>query len=277
MLKAPKGEENIMEDNNMTLGQRIASYRGRAHLSQDSLAELLDVSRQSVSKWETDASVPELSKLVRLGQVFDVSLDELVTGETKAVAPDPQQGNTNSTQDALAMPETLRLHRQKITGIVLLTVLGVACLLQFGLIMLVWPLLVLGLLCLVTKRVTGLGAGWLLWLAAVAMCYGLTSVNLLMVFHRYAYGALTIQLIIAWFLWLALAMLVWVTCRRFRREKETLPGWPVIAVMAAVWVAVMLLYWHVFGLPFHRNALSYLMGAALIFLIVLKLLKSENG
>ena len=70
---------------------------------------------------------------------------------------------------------------------------------------------------------------------------------------------------------------VWGTWRRFRREKETLPGWPVIAVMATVWVAVMLLYWHVFGLPFHRNVLSYLMGAALIFLTVLKLLKSENG
>ena len=267
-----------MEEKGLTLGQRITAYRTKARLSQDSLAELLAVSRQSVSKWETDASTPELSKLVRLSQVFGVSLDELVTGESaaKSAVPEPQVVYTAPPQDAEAMAETLRSHRQKIAGIVLLTVGGVACLLQFGLIMLVWPLLVLGLLCLVTRRVTGLGAGWLLWLAAVAMCYGFTSVNLLMVFHRYAYGALTFQLMIAWFLWLALAMLVWVTWRRFRREKETLPGWPVIAVMAAVWVAVMLLYWHMFGLPLHRNVLSYLMGTALIFLTVLKLLKDRS-
>lgn len=50
----------------MTLGQRLIQLRGRAGLSQDALAERLGVSRQSVSKWETDASVPELDKLVHL-------------------------------------------------------------------------------------------------------------------------------------------------------------------------------------------------------------------
>ena len=62
----------------MTLGQRICQYRTGHSLSQPDLAERLDVSRQSVSKWETDASVPELDKLVGMCELFQISMDELV-------------------------------------------------------------------------------------------------------------------------------------------------------------------------------------------------------
>ena len=51
----------------MTLGERLARLRAQAGLSQDDLAERLDVSRQSVSKWENNVSVPDLDKLVKLG------------------------------------------------------------------------------------------------------------------------------------------------------------------------------------------------------------------
>lgn len=44
----------------MTLGERIAYYRGKLGLSQGELAEQLGVSRQAVSKWETDAGLPDL-------------------------------------------------------------------------------------------------------------------------------------------------------------------------------------------------------------------------
>ena len=52
----------------MTLGEKIARLRARQGMSQGTLAEELGVSRQSVSKWETDASVPELDKLVKLAK-----------------------------------------------------------------------------------------------------------------------------------------------------------------------------------------------------------------
>ena len=64
----------------MSLGTNISRLRAEHHLSQGDLAEALTVSRQSVSKWETDSSVPDLDKLVKLSQVFGVTLDELVTG-----------------------------------------------------------------------------------------------------------------------------------------------------------------------------------------------------
>ena len=65
----------------MTLGERIIKLRNTKGISQDTLANALGVSRQSVSKWETDASVPELDKLIKLSEYFEISLDELIKGE----------------------------------------------------------------------------------------------------------------------------------------------------------------------------------------------------
>ena len=59
----------------MTLGQNICRLRTERGLSQGDLADALGVSRQSISKWETDASVPELEKLRRLSELFHISLD----------------------------------------------------------------------------------------------------------------------------------------------------------------------------------------------------------
>ena len=68
----------------MTLGERIYAQRAARNLPQAALAEALGVSRQSVSKWETDASVPDLDKLVGLCELFEISMDELVRGEEPA-------------------------------------------------------------------------------------------------------------------------------------------------------------------------------------------------
>ncbi|MBQ8851043.1 MAG: helix-turn-helix transcriptional regulator, partial [Oscillibacter sp.] len=65
----------------MTLGQNITRLRTAKGMSQGALAEALGVSRQSVSKWETDGSIPELEKLINMAKLFEVSIDELVTGE----------------------------------------------------------------------------------------------------------------------------------------------------------------------------------------------------
>jgi len=65
----------------MTLGENIVRLRTQKNWSQGDLADALDISRQSVSKWETDASIPELDKLLKLSELFGVTLDELVHGE----------------------------------------------------------------------------------------------------------------------------------------------------------------------------------------------------
>ena len=64
----------------MSIGERIVALRTERKMSQSDLAEALNVSRQSISKWETDSSVPELEKLVALCDIFGVSMDALVRG-----------------------------------------------------------------------------------------------------------------------------------------------------------------------------------------------------
>ena len=71
----------------MNLGETIYRLRTKAGMSQDALANALDVSRQSVSKWENNAAVPELDKLLKLSEIFGVTLDELVGREAPAPTP----------------------------------------------------------------------------------------------------------------------------------------------------------------------------------------------
>ena len=64
----------------MNLSENIFRLRTKMGLSQGDLANELDVSRQSVSKWENGTATPELEKLIGLSNVFGVSIDELVYG-----------------------------------------------------------------------------------------------------------------------------------------------------------------------------------------------------
>lgn len=70
----------------MRLGENIYSLRTARSMSQGDLANALDVSRQSVSKWENNSAVPELDKLMKMSELFGVTLDELV-GKSAATAP----------------------------------------------------------------------------------------------------------------------------------------------------------------------------------------------
>ena len=65
----------------MTIGERIAKCRKEKNLSQEYIAELLDVSRQAVSKWETNQTEPDTSNLIELARIFGVSVEYLANGE----------------------------------------------------------------------------------------------------------------------------------------------------------------------------------------------------
>ena len=74
----------------MELANKILQSRKALGLSQEQLAEQIGVSRQSISKWETGQSAPELDKLVALSRVFGLSTDELLGNsnqETKDIPP----------------------------------------------------------------------------------------------------------------------------------------------------------------------------------------------
>ncbi|MBD5133294.1 MAG: helix-turn-helix transcriptional regulator [Clostridiales bacterium] len=71
----------------MTVGQRIAQKRKELGLSQEGLGERLGVSRQAIYKWESDAALPEIEKLVNLSREFSVSIDWLLGQEGGAGEP----------------------------------------------------------------------------------------------------------------------------------------------------------------------------------------------
>ncbi len=62
----------------MTIGEKITKLRVAAHISQEQLAEKLNVSRQSVSKWEADQALPQIDKVLQLCELFSVSADSLL-------------------------------------------------------------------------------------------------------------------------------------------------------------------------------------------------------
>ena len=65
----------------MTLGEKIAIQRKELNYTQEQLADILGVSRQSISKWESDIAYPETEKLIELGKLFDCSMDYLMKEE----------------------------------------------------------------------------------------------------------------------------------------------------------------------------------------------------
>ena len=107
----------------MTLAERILELRTRQKLSQGDLAERLEVSRQSVSKWETGQSVPELDKLIKLADLFGVSVDQLVReGDTPGAATDAPKGETPPA----AQPQIVYVERPR-RGLTTTQILGVVC------------------------------------------------------------------------------------------------------------------------------------------------------
>ena len=66
----------------MKLGQKIAELRKKSSLSQEALAEKMNVSRQAVSKWESNQSIPDIEKIVDLSELFGVTTDYLLKNGT---------------------------------------------------------------------------------------------------------------------------------------------------------------------------------------------------
>lgn len=77
----------------MTIGEKLLNLRKQKNLSQEEVANCLNVSRQTISKWETDQSTPDLDKIGPLCELFEISADELIIGKTveKKVVAEEQE------------------------------------------------------------------------------------------------------------------------------------------------------------------------------------------
>lgn len=65
----------------MILGQRIKEEREKRQWTQDYLAETLNVSRQTISKWEVGSTYPDIDRLLQISNLFGITLDSLIKGD----------------------------------------------------------------------------------------------------------------------------------------------------------------------------------------------------
>ena len=145
----------------MTLGEKILDLRTQKEMSQEELAAALEVSRQSVSKWETNQSVPDLDKIIRLADLFGVTVDQLVREGERPEPPEPPEPQVVYVAEGrrgLTGPQKLGGGLEVLGAILLL--LGVAAL---GAIVAVIgaALMILGLPLLLVKKHPWLVLGWL--------------------------------------------------------------------------------------------------------------------
>ncbi len=68
----------------MTLGERLYEMRKAKGLSQERVAEELEVTRQTVSKWETDQTTPDFDKIIPLCELYNITADELIKGSAES-------------------------------------------------------------------------------------------------------------------------------------------------------------------------------------------------
>lgn len=159
----------------MTLSEKILHLRSQKGLSQLELAEQLGVSRQSVSKWETGQSVPDLDKLIKLADLFSVSVDELVR-EGERPQPEPQpEPQVVYVREKYSLTGTQRAGICAEAAGLILALLGVAGLGALSTLVGV-GLLLLGLPLLLAKKHPWIILGWMVVGISLAIFNPHTSV-----------------------------------------------------------------------------------------------------
>ncbi|MTB49278.1 helix-turn-helix domain-containing protein [Streptococcus uberis] len=95
---------------------QLKILRQAKNLSQEALAEQLFISRQAISKWENGDATPDLENLVKLAEIFKVSLDELVLGKKIDFKQDDEEDDENlhllTNREYVLNPETGRYEKR---------------------------------------------------------------------------------------------------------------------------------------------------------------------
>lgn len=255
----------------MTLGETIHQLRTSRGMSQGDLANALEVSRQSVSKWETDASVPDLDKLVRLSRLFGVTLDQLVCGTEEQPREAGETLKPERTTGESAAPTPVR----RTVGAVLLAVglLGfLICVLLFGLdgllfgLLFILPFILCGAFCLKIQKRLGLWCVWGVYLPQQIYWTMGTSITWHLVLSTPWYTASMnyLRLFVGWLMLAVMIVLIIVTARSCSDlYKRPAPG--TIVLTAVLWAAG-LSTWRIFSLvcSFFVNEEGIIRGGLLL-------------
>lgn len=93
----------------MIIGTKLSQLRKLSGMTQEQLAEKINVSRQTISKWESDSTFPDLESIVKISRLFHVSLDDLLKEAETSVT------NGNNEQITLEDLMKINLHNRKMT------------------------------------------------------------------------------------------------------------------------------------------------------------------
>ena len=113
----------------MEFNNRLYELRKQRGFSQEELAGKLNVSRQTISKWEVGDSTPDMEKLMAISDLFDISLDELVSGKAPVVTKDSQTSSSMAQilEEKILTSENKKKTKKglKIAGIIAAVILAV--------------------------------------------------------------------------------------------------------------------------------------------------------
>ena len=131
----------------MNLGQRLLELRKSKQLSQEEVADKLNVSRQTISKWETDQSTPDFDKIAPLCELYGITADELLTGKKE----EKSENLSNESEQ--------NINKKRAKGI------GISVLLYF--VSIVWIMISIPFLMINPILATGI----FLLIIGIATCY----------------------------------------------------------------------------------------------------------
>lgn len=104
----------------MNLGERLFELRKAKNLTQDDMAEKLNVTRQTVSKWETNQSTPDFDKIMPLCELFEIGVEELLTGKK------PEEKQEQKEEKVLTRQEVKERSAKIVSGSVFIYIAAVA-------------------------------------------------------------------------------------------------------------------------------------------------------
>ena len=175
-----------------------------------------EVSRQSISKWENNSAVPELDKLMKLSEIFNITLDELVKGEIiqNKEIQSKQINKISQTQ------KTMGILFFAFAGLILLFGFVFHELILFSLILDI-PFVICGIICLKCKKNAGLWCSWVMYVFVTSYLLWATGINWSGIFFFMKYPDFGVQTIISGVLLALLLLLIGITVSRFSKSIPT--------------------------------------------------------
>jgi transcriptional regulator with XRE-family HTH domain len=93
----------------MEIGKKLKETRLKCNMTQEQVSEMLYVSRQTISNWENEKSYPDIISIIKLSDLYSISLDELLKGDKKMIEHLEDSTNTVQSNKKLLLAVTINI------------------------------------------------------------------------------------------------------------------------------------------------------------------------